>query len=247
MATYTSFSELKDKQLKYGDIVQFTINGEKLNYFVYLCYLVDTKRISNACIFEKLGISDKDEYASRIYGYTAVGGAWPEFQENDYKAATKLVCDLFKKCEGIIKGSIYKVGDKVRVKDHYDLGCNGGDYPYSFTKEMLKRYGDKEVTITKVCPTLCISDYKLYRENYKYHIAEDGETHDWSAAMFAGKTDKVMSTKEELPANVEESVEHCKRDISDAHYSSRTSHNYIEIPCSYEEVTLSIKKKKVHF
>jgi hypothetical protein len=54
---------------------------------------------------------------------------------------------------------------------------------------------------------------------------------------------------EELPIDAEELVEYCKKDISDtiAYCSSKTSCNSMEIPCSYEEVKLSIKKKKVHF
>ena len=421
MATYKSFSELKGKQLELGDEVQFTIKGEKLFYIVNTSFLEESVYTSNAIIFERLNISDKNRYASLIYGYLVVGGkgehSWPEFRENDYEAATKLVCNLFKKCEEVVKDSLYKKGDKVRIKDHYDPGCSGYDYLFTFTQEMLRDYGGKEVTIAQVIPATNHDDRRLYTEGYKYKIEEDGERLSWCAAMFSGKVNKTTSTKEELyevgdfvkikeqddsihipgfvdgmvkmyggswckirginsdrwfiletlggnemryrwskdmfsehkknlpketskfssfsftekdvpknclyhpyvidqalvefsrgvhdgvkdpeeafkkciyepitewftwgitsqgwdywnniyknpsfipscyiptyfieelPKGVEELVEYCKRDISDAieQCSSRTSHKSMEIPCSYEEVTLSIKKKKVHF
>ena len=54
---------------------------------------------------------------------------------------------------------------------------------------------------------------------------------------------------EGLPTSTKELIEYYKRNASEAivQYSVRTSHNSMEIPCSYEEATLSIKKKKVHF
>lgn len=201
MATYTSFSELKDKQLEKGDEVQFTIKEDKLFYTVNDSFLADSAHTSNAIIFKKLNISDKNKYASFIYGYTVVSGRgeylWPKFRKNDYKAATKLVCDLLKKCENVVKGSLYKKGDKVRVKDHYDPGCSENDYPFIFTEEMLRDYGGKEVTITQVIPTTTCDDRKLYTEEYKYNIEEDGGFFTWSAAMFSGKVNKTTLTKEE--------------------------------------------------
>lgn len=334
MATYTSFSELKDKQLKHGDIVQFTIKDENLNYRVHTSFLRDIKHDSNAIIFEKLNISDKNKYASLIYGYAVIDGkgvtSWPEFCEHDYKAITKLVCSLFKKCEDVVKDSLYKKGDKVRVKDHYDPGYSGYDYPFTFTEEMLRDYGGKEVTIAQVIPTTTCDYRKLYKEGYKYKIEEDIDF-SWSAAMFSGKVNKTTLTEEELyevgdfvkitsvydPVNCPRGLsknmvdtyggqwyrikefssvglnkdwmllestngisipyswtkemfsEHrkvliespCKGDVLvDVSESSEFSftieektrlelkrENNFKIPCNYEEVTLSIKKKKVHF
>lgn len=339
MATYTSFSELKDEQLEYGDTVQFTINGEELDYFVDHCCLVDTKHTSNALIFEKLGISDKNAYASHKYRYSIQWGkgdtSWPEYQSDDYSAATKLVCDLFQKCE--IELAQYKKGEEVIVKDCYDFECHEYDYPFTFTNEMLRAFGGKKVTIAKVTISTECSKRKCYTEGYKYEIIEDKGKYAWSAAMFLGKAKEFKKTKdhafsftkkdipkhchyhpyvidqaliefskginpritsmrdafeicinepvsewftwkdttqdyaywqnifnnpsfvpsyyiptyfiEELPIDVEELVEYCKKDISNAiaYCSSKTSCNSIEIPCSYEEVKLSIKKKKVHF
>lgn len=343
MATYTSFSELKGKQLEKGDEVQFTIKEDKLFYTVNDSFLVDSAHTSNAIIFKKLNISDKNKYASLIYGYSVVDGkgeySWPEFRENDYKAATKLVCDLFKKCESMSssKDSLYKIGDRVIVKSQFDTGYREFDYPCTFTKEMLQNFGGKEVTISEVITLMTdYKDRKGYVEDYKYKIKEDCRV--WYASMFVGKIEEKSKsfkdsgfsfTKKDIPencpyhpyvidqalveyskgiepaiSNLKEGFEHCishtvsswftwketsqgsnywnyladhshfipknyiptyfieeisvdtedlveyyKKDVSDAITccSSRTSHNSIEIPCSYEEVTLSIKKKKVHF
>lgn len=202
MATYKSFNELKGKQLEVGDEVQFTLKGKSLVYKVCDSYLIDEAHFSNALIFEELNISDKNKYASLIYGYTVVCGegvtSWPEFREKDYKAATELVRNLFKKCGDVAKDSLYKKGDKVRVKDHYDTGCRGHDYPSIFTGKMLVDYGGKEVTITQVIPTTTCDGYKLPTEGYKYKIKEDGGLFSWCAAMFSEKVNKTTSTEEEL-------------------------------------------------
>ena len=73
MATYTSFNELKDKQLEFRDEVQFTIKGEKLVYTVNNSFLADSAHTSNTIIFEKLNISDKNRYASLIWLF---GSKW---------------------------------------------------------------------------------------------------------------------------------------------------------------------------
>lgn len=64
MATYTSFNELKDKQLEFEDEVQFTIKDKSLIYKVRNSFLLDEAHSSNAIIFEKLNISDKNKYAN---------------------------------------------------------------------------------------------------------------------------------------------------------------------------------------
>lgn len=259
MATYTSFSELKGKQLEFGDEVQFTIKDEKLVYIVNNSSLVDSVHFSNTIIFEKLNISNKNKYASLIYGYFVVSGKgeylWPEFRENDYKAATRLVCNLFKKCEDVVKGSLYKKGDKVRVKDHYDPGCSENDYPFTFSGKMLNGYGGKEVTITGVFPSTTCFKQKLYTEGYKYYIAEDGGFFTWSAAMFSEKVNKTTLTEEE-PYEVGDFVKIIDTEVDmddepttsslDEEIIAKTS-NKLVIPCSYQETTLSIKPVKVKF
>jgi hypothetical protein len=336
MATYKSFNELKDKQLELGDEVQFTIKGEKLFYTVKESFLTDSKHASNAIIFEKLNISDKNKYVSLLYGYFAVDGkgerSWPEFRENDYEAATRLVCDLFKKCEEVVvdkatltEEELYEVGDFVKIKEQDDP-----DHIIGFTKGMIEEYGGRWCRIRKIAPsgwfileTLEGNEigYRWFKDMFSEHeknlpketskfssfsftekdIPKNCPYHpyvidqalvEFSKGIHEGVKDPVEAFKkciyefvgywfswektsqgwdywnnifknpsfipscyiptyfiEELPKGAEELVEYCKRDISDAiaQCSSRTSHKSMEIPCNYEEVTLSIKKKKVHF
>lgn len=39
------------------------------------------------------------DFASAYYGYKTINGSWPECKKGDYKALTRLVLALFKKCE----------------------------------------------------------------------------------------------------------------------------------------------------
>lgn len=336
MATYKSFSELKGKQLKAGDIVQFTIKEENLNYEVHTSFLAHMERVSNAIIFEKLNISDKNRYASLIYGYAILCGkgviAWPGFRENDYEAATKLVCNLFKKCEDIVKDSLYKkgeelyeVGDFVKIKEQNGPGhipgfvdgmvkmyggiwckiqeihsngwftletLGGNRIRYRWSKDMFSEHEKNlpketskfssfsftEKDIPKDChyhpyvidqalvefSTGVYEDIKDPKEAFKKCIYEPiGSWFNWERTSQGWdywnnifKNPSFIPSYyiptyfiEELPEGAEELVTYCKKDISDAitQCSSRTSRNSIKIPCSYEEVTLSIKKKKVHF
>lgn len=333
MATYTSFSELKDEQLKKGDVIQFKVKNEKLHYVVQSSFLANYGN-SNSIIFDKLGISNKNSYASCKYGYTITWGegpkAWPEYHEDDYIAATKLVCALFKKCESV-KEESYELGDFVKIKEQDDP-----NHIIGFTKEMIEEYGGRWCRIQEIkengwfildtaggnpmkniwskymfsehrkisidnpykknilveasnfsftkkdIPENCpyhpyVIDQALVEfskginpkintleEAFRYCIHNTiGSWFIWSSTIQGQKYWENICDHphfipscyiptyfiEELPAGAEELVEYCKRDISDAivQYSSRTFHNSMEIPCSYEEVTLSIKKKKVHF
>ena len=77
--------------------------------------------------------------------------------------------------------SKYNVGDIVTVKEQYDNGCKGYDYPCCFTKLMLETYGGKKLTITKVCYFEYIT-HLLATEKYYYHVKENG--YNWSDSMF---------------------------------------------------------------
>lgn len=81
--------------------------------------------------------------------------------------------------------SIFKVGDKVRVRATYHPNCEAYDYPYNFVHTMLKKYGNTKVTITKVERTYssAYTRCKMYVEPYRYFINNSFE-YTWSAAMF---------------------------------------------------------------
>lgn len=78
--------------------------------------------------------------------------------------------------------SKYNVGDIVTVKEQYDSGCNGVDYPCVFTKEMLQIYGSKKLTIEKVCYYNRHFTNYLTTEDYYYKVKETG--YNWSDPMF---------------------------------------------------------------
>lgn len=206
MATYTSFSELKDKQLKLGDEVQFTIKGEKLFYIVNKSFLEDSAYTSNAVIFEKLNISDKNKYASLIYGYFVVGGkgeySWPEFRENDYKAATKLVCNLFKKCEEVVKDSLYKkgeelyeVGDFVKIKEQDDP-----DHIPGFVNEMAKMYGGSWCKIRGIVPSGWFTLETLGGNEIGYRWSKEMfSEHEKNLPKETSKFSSFSFTKKDIP------------------------------------------------
>ena len=77
--------------------------------------------------------------------------------------------------------SKYKVGDIVTVKEQYDKGCNGNDYPCEFTESMLKAFGGKKLTIEEV---YCYKGFTnlLTTEEYFYRVK--GNWCNWSDPMF---------------------------------------------------------------
>lgn len=94
---YTSYASLSGNTLKGGDRVKF---GDVCLYRVELSYLeaFSPSLITNDYIFDYLAI-DKEEWASKHYGYDLRAGVWPSFEEEDYEAATRLVLALFKEFE----------------------------------------------------------------------------------------------------------------------------------------------------
>lgn len=219
MATYRSFEELEGKTLKLKDEVIFEVPTKfKLPYLVgYDRLNSKSASIIPAQIFIELGL-DKIHEAALAYGYPSLMSSypkqWPVTRLSDYPALTRLVLALFKKCEefnaaqntskepmkekSVKSNSLYKVGDKVVVKDQYDSEYGMFDYPCVFTSEMLKQYGGKKVTIAEVKPTIFNYKYrKFYKEDYQYKIKEDSGAWNWCAGMFKGKVGEVTSVEEE--------------------------------------------------
>ena len=99
----TCLKELEEKRiLEYNDIVEFTVKEKTLKYEVditYLHYLINGK---NDTIFRILEIN-KYKLTKKIYKYTdeyinSKFGEyrWPETEEQDYPALTKLVVELYR-------------------------------------------------------------------------------------------------------------------------------------------------------
>ena len=101
MVTYRSLEELEIKRLQYNDLVEFPIEGEVITYKVNINFLKVMNYARNDIIFLKLDL-DKQKLAKDIYHLSSVYypcGGWPECEEGDYEALTRLVLVLFKKCE----------------------------------------------------------------------------------------------------------------------------------------------------
>ena len=224
MATYRSYEELEGKTLRFGDIVKFRLGNKTVPYNVHDGFL-NTPEPPNSKIFDELDLLRFD-FASAYYGYKTINGSWPECKKGDYKALTRLVLALFKKCEEFnaaqntsketmkeesVKNTIsseplYKVGDVVVVKDQYDPGYTDGEYMMVFTADMLKSYGGKKVTISAVHHTENAYKGPLDKEDFFYSIKEDSSDWNWSASMFKGKAKETKVKKDQL-VDVSESSE----------------------------------------
>ncbi len=97
MAVITCLKELEERrELQNNDIVKFTVkNKEIIEYNVWLSFLNTTD--NNNKIFKILEISDIDKYklAEKIYGYKPTKDQWPESENNDFPALTRLVKELY--------------------------------------------------------------------------------------------------------------------------------------------------------
>lgn len=93
--TYRSSHELEGKTLCLGDkVILLDIEHSVQKKFLNIEYK------SNYEVFKRLGIKDYRSFCSQHYGYDAERGDWPECQENDYEALTRVVMALFKIIEG---------------------------------------------------------------------------------------------------------------------------------------------------
>lgn len=80
--------------------------------------------------------------------------------------------------------ALYKIGDKVVIKREYDLNCGALNYRFTFTRDMLKDFGGKIMTISNVK----FSNYEVLRiedDGFEYTLAEDfAKYYKWASSMF---------------------------------------------------------------
>ena len=69
--------------------ITFTINGRTYNYTLCSTYYSYSSS-GNDVIFNELGV-DKDLFCSKVYGYEALYGSWPEWRDGDNEAPIKIV------------------------------------------------------------------------------------------------------------------------------------------------------------
>lgn len=79
---------------------------------------------------------------------------------------------------------LYKVGDKVLIKTQYDPGCDGSDYRFWFTNEMLAEYGGQICEIKEVSKSITMNSYPVPDDYTKYHICEDDNFYCWASSIF---------------------------------------------------------------
>lgn len=94
MATYKCSKDLQGKILKEDDIVIL----KDLYYDVRPSWLNCQDRINNAMIFDLLNVN-KITFCEKYYRYLPSNGSWPEYKENDFSAATRVVMALFELIE----------------------------------------------------------------------------------------------------------------------------------------------------
>lgn len=206
MATYSSYKELVGTVLTLKDDIKFKVKEEVYLYRVYSNHLSCKNKAENNSIFTALNISDKNAFAAHIYGYTVCGGteptAWPEYNPDDYIAATNIVLTLFKLCEDYNKKdtkeepvlskrkSLYELGDRVIIKDKFDEDCDSDSYPYTFTPYMLSTYGGYTAVIIGITYSTEDHTRKMFVEPYYYTLKCGGtiiSSIAWHASMFKGK------------------------------------------------------------
>ena len=89
------------EQLNSGDKIIFTIKDKNYIYTVYSNHLCIKGAGYNDQIFKDLGL-DKFRFCSDCYGYNSGRGDWPESENGDYAALTRVVEALFPYCDKVI-------------------------------------------------------------------------------------------------------------------------------------------------
>lgn len=107
---YTSYNQLKGKEVCNFDSIIFNIKGKEYRYYVTHTHLSNVVDFNDE-IFKNLEIN-KWEFCKDIYGYIPTNyssnnidifrnRSFPESQYNDYGALTRVTLALFKICEKI--------------------------------------------------------------------------------------------------------------------------------------------------
>lgn len=165
------------------------ISEQKYIEFVKHSYSADT-------LFEGFGIKDRLKYCQK-HDAKCDDGFFPE--HSSLEALKKTLLSFFDLNTNINIPSMYKVGDKVRIKLNYDLGSGLQDYPCGFTEFMLSMGSDeKTYTISSIKNFTNLDPlYSLrhYTEPYYYVLKEN--SYNWSAAMFEDKIEELKSDQKD--------------------------------------------------
>lgn len=121
---YSTSEELKGKTLRMEDKVifkgvKYVVEGPYNLYMEALSDFSIRGTVSNAYIFDVLGISTPRSFCQKYYGYTPYGGAFPQTKsatEEDYQALTRLTIALMRLSEfETVKDVLYEC---TCIKEH---------------------------------------------------------------------------------------------------------------------------------
>jgi hypothetical protein len=115
----TSTSELEEN-------ITFTVNGRTFNYTLCSTYYSYTSS-GNDVIFNELGV-DKDLFCSKVYGYEALDGSWPEWKYGDNEAPIKIIRAIREKIKEM--ESEPKIDVAEQPEENVTFTVNGETYNY---------------------------------------------------------------------------------------------------------------------
>jgi len=79
-----------DIMYRLGDKVTFNVGKDSVEYEITDIYLNNVSYGNNDKIFKLLGI-DKEEFCSKAYGYSHMGGNFPEYKPCDLHAVGRVI------------------------------------------------------------------------------------------------------------------------------------------------------------
>lgn len=144
---------------KKGDVVTFKVKGSEFVYLVMPDHLMG-RSCSNDAIFNALDVNPED-FCRTYYGYLdSEDGCWPEFRQNDYAAANRVIQALQELCDKEPEEKPYR---KYKAGDHVEYG---GELTKIAAVDMRPGCGDQ---------AYLIEDKSSYGEEYSYW----SEWFDW--------------------------------------------------------------------
>lgn len=109
MAHYDSLKSLGENTLNRDDTVELL----GTNYQVKWAFLHNISGGDNNDIFEQLGIKNPRAFCEIYYGYLPKIGTWPEFMEDDFSAATRVVKALFERIEAVKNAKALEESEEI--------------------------------------------------------------------------------------------------------------------------------------
>lgn len=258
--TYTSSDQLKGKTLSRGDIIIFEVGGTKIEYTVTPSFLFNSCDKPNDYIFKILGIEDKASFCKECYKHEPCYGYreefFPQSRPGDWEALTSVVFALLKLCE--------EKNTKIQKKDFFTFTDsdipNYYQYSYAILDLCIQEYKERYSHLTLIeCFNDCIKrslsnlfcfnnsilgrDFwlEVVRHGNKFYIPEMYKPKYYSPTSLLkedSNSNKTLTSNLDYDNGLDKSS--LKKEFKHKELN-------ISIPCSYEEVKLSIKKPKVKF